>query len=388
MKIRRWILLCLWILSLVAISFYGGTVSYGLFFGVTLLPVLSFVYLFLVYRCFTLHQKIESRNLVCGQPIPYYFVLQNESHFAFSGVSVRLFSSFSYVEKLPDDREYELLPKDKFTFETRLVCKYRGEYEVGVKEIIVTDFFRLFTLRYAVPSTIRALVQPKIVRIEELSSIADISALLQKEAFSMQTEPDVTLRDYMEGDTLKQIHWKATAKEQTLKVRNRIGEEKQGLSLFCDTKRYDQDNKKYLPLENKLLETLLALGFFFAEKNVAFSAFYSQGGIMKCPVNGIQEFENFYANVSNMVFDGKEEPAEVLEQAAVGGLFADSRVVFCVLHTLNDALMTLTEQLSTSGVIVVIYLVTEQNMEQFVKQSSLRRRIVVIPVDAELEGRL
>ena len=85
---------------------------------------------------------------MCGQPVPYFFVLQNDDYFAFTSVGVRLFSSFSYVEKLPDGTSYELLPGDKYTFETKLVCKYRGEYEVGVKEIVITDFLRLFQISY------------------------------------------------------------------------------------------------------------------------------------------------------------------------------------------------------------------------------------------------
>ena len=195
MIIRRWILLGLWLLSLVSISFYGGAVSYGFFFGVTFVPVVAAIYLLCVYFRFKIYQKLESRNVVCGQPVPYFFVLQNDDHFAFTSVGVRLFSSFSSVEKLPDGTSYELLPGDRYTFETKLVCKYRGEYEVGVKEIVITDFLRLFQVSYRVPETIRALVMPRVVQVDELQCIADIQALLQRETYRAQTEPDVVVRE-------------------------------------------------------------------------------------------------------------------------------------------------------------------------------------------------
>ena len=76
---RRWFLFGVWILSLVAISFYGGVVSYSFFFGVTLVPFISFAYLLAVYIFFRIYQKVESRDMVCGQPTPYFFVLQNET---------------------------------------------------------------------------------------------------------------------------------------------------------------------------------------------------------------------------------------------------------------------------------------------------------------------
>lgn len=198
MRLRRAVFLCLWVLSLVAISFFGGAVSYGFFFGMSLLPVVSLVYLVCVYFGFKIYQELGSRSMVCGEPVDYFFVLQNEDCFAFTGVSVRLFADFSYVEELPGDVEYELLPGDSFTYETRLVCRYRGEYEVGVKEVVVTDFLRLFRVRYGNPGTVRAIVQPRVVELTQLKGIEEFQAVLQRET-SADTEPDILVREYAAG---------------------------------------------------------------------------------------------------------------------------------------------------------------------------------------------
>lgn len=388
MKLHRWIFLGLWILSLIAISFYGGTISYGFFFGLTLLPVCCLIYLIFVYRSFKIYQKVDSRNMVCGQPMPYFFVLQNDSFFAFSGVNVKLFSSFSYVEELPDGREYELLPKDKHTHETRLVCKYRGEYEVGVKEITVTDFLRLFSIRYRIPETLRAIVLPKIVRVKELNAILDISAFLQKETLSAQSEPDIIVRDYAEGDSLKRIHWKATAREQKLKVRNLIGEEKQGITLFCDTKRNNSDMHLYLPIENKVLETLLALGIFFAEKDIPFDLYYGQAAPIHTQVNGLHDFEVFYQKTADISFREEENTAKRFLVTAMAGSFSNSKVVFAILQTLDAAILETVEQLTAGGIIVVVYLISNKTDLTYENQNTLRKKIFVLSPDDDLEGRL
>ncbi len=388
MRMRRWILLVLWLLSLVAISFYGGAVSYGFFFGVTFVPVVAVVYLLCVYFRFKIYQKLESRNVVCGQPVPYFFVLQNDDHFAFTSVGVRLFSSFSFVEKLPDGMSYELLPGDNYTFETKLVCKYRGEYEVGVKEIVITDFLRLFQVSYRVPETIRALVLPKVVRLSELYCIADVQALLQRETYRAQTEPDVVVREYVPGDALKQIHWKVTARERKLKVRNRTGEEKAGIAILCDTKRYADDNREYLPLENKMLETLLALTVYFAQRNMACDISYGQRGMVRRHVEDLKDFDVFYRQVSGIDF-AKEESVEMTgRQAMTGGVWQDCRILFFVLHVWSDALWEMAEQIAASGGIAVLCLVTDENMDAYLKLGSMRKRVVALPVEAELEGKL
>ena len=385
---RRWILFGMWILSLVAISFWGGAISYGFFFGVTMIPFISFAYLVAVFFFFRIYQKVESRDMVCGQPAPYFFILQNDGFLPFASVSVTLFSSFSSVEKMPENTEYELLRGDKYVFETKMVCKYRGEYEVGVKEVVVTDFFRLFRLRYRIPSTIRAIVKPKITRVSRLNSIGEMLSVLQAESMYAGSEPDVMVRDYVAGDAIKNISWKTTAHEQRLKVRNRVAEEKQGIVLFGDTKRYSSRIEEYLPLENKLLEIMVALGIFLAERNMAFSAYYYQNRMVTKRVNGIREFNDYYDELSKTVFSQDADCARMMHELMECGVFGGCKVAFGVLHELNDEIMDLTMRLSEAGVLVVIYVVTEDEYEDYVKWNNERRKIIVVPVDGNPEGRL
>ena len=283
--------------------------------------------------------------------------------------------------------EYELLPEDKITCSTNLVCRYRGEYEIGVKEVVLTDFFRLFRFRYAVSGQIKAEVSPKIVEIAELKSIADLPMpVLTSDSGS--TEPDIIVRDYVEGDSLKQIHWKATARERKLKVRLMTGKENQRISIFCDTRRYSEDMKEFLPLENKILETFLAVGRFFAGMEKEFYAWYGQDRVVKKHVDGMEKFNDFYRAVSDIGFSKNENFQSVLEHVISQGILWSGSLVFCVIHELDPAIMDATEKLTANGAIVVIYVITDREPNDYLRQGSMRRRIVVIPVEAQLEGRL
>lgn len=388
MKMRRWILLDLWVLSLAAISCYGGAVSYGIFFGITLIPVVSLLYLGCAYLHLRVLQQIESRNTVCGEAVPYLFILKNDGFCLLAGVSVDMFSSFSTVEELPGDREYELLPRDSRTFETKLTCKYRGEYEVGVKEIIMTDFFRLFRVRYRIPHGIKAKVLPKVTHVSELKGAADLSALIFQESMQNRTEPDIVVRDYIAGDAVKQIHWKATAREGKPMVRSRVGEEKRGIALVWDTCRVSDEQKEYLPLEDKILETVLALGIFFAKKDIPFLAHYGVKGIAQEQVRGLPDFDRFYRNVSETVFDGDKNFAGTLREVIDSGALKECRVLFGVLHEMNGEIVRISEELDRAGVMSVFYVVTDREPEEYIRQGSRRHRIIAIPVDGELEGRL
>lgn len=253
---------------------------------------------------------------------------------------------------------------------------------------MITDFLRLFQISYRVPETIKALVLPRVVRVDELQCIADIADLLQRETYRAQTQADVVVRDYVAGDALKQIHWKATARAQALKVRNRTGEEKTGIVILCDTKRYSGDNREYLPLENKMLEVLLALTVYFAQRNMACDICYGQRGMVRCHVQDLQDFDVFYRQAARIDFAKEEAVEETGRQALTEGVWQDCRILFFVLHMWSDVVWQMAEQIAAGGGIAVLCLVTDGNMDEYLKFGSERKRIVVVPVEAELEGKL
>lgn len=388
MNIRRGILAACWLLSLIVISFYGGTVSYGIFLGLTFIPLLSFFYIFCVFLCYRIYQKIGSRSIICGQSVPYYFILKNESWFAFAGIRIFFFSDFSYVEKLPEEIEYELLPGEQYQYETSLVCKYRGEYEVGIKEIVITDFFRLFRIKCAVREERKVIVAPKLVQISELKSVPDISAMLQRDDLR-STELDAVVREYAEGDALKQIHWKATARVHKLMSRKPVGEEKRGAVLIFDTKRYDNNPAVYLPIENKMLEIVLALSLFMSKNNVPVSYFYHQNDGVKNmrqgSLYGLGDIGGFYEQIRELHFDTDSNMKTDLAKVFRDGLLMDKAVVFFVLHQMDEEILKMTYQLADNGTFVIYYAVTDENVERFTSMSNPGRRIIAIAPEEELE---
>lgn len=157
---------------------------------------------------------------------------------------------------------------------------------------------------------------------------------------------------------------------------------------MCETRRYGKRPEEYLPLENKILEALLALGFFFAEKNMGVSILYGQKGLTLRQIRGIEDYEAFYLQTAGMIFDEDEDFQQILETAVAQGALAGSRLVFCVLHTLDASIMAMVEKLEAAGSLVVIYVISDQEQEFYVRQSSQRRKIIAVSVEAELEGRM
>jgi len=385
MRFRRGIWIILWILSLVGISYFGGTISYLFFWAMTFVPLISFLYIFLVYIQFRIYQEIESRTVICKQPVPYYFTLPNETFYAFAGLSVRMFSGFSYVTDIPEDREYELLPQDVDTQYSNLICKYRGEYEVGVKEVTITDFLGLFRFRYRLKETFKAVVLPRVLELNELRSMKELNEFSNVENVYDKTETDILARDYVCGDALKHIHWKATAKEQKLKVRNMTGERKQGIVLALDTQRIAVKAEEYIPLENSLLEIGLALSHHFAEKRIPCKFIWSQQGIKQYNLEGMHQFQNLYQTFSNIIFDESEETKELLQYMQGNRQYVTGETFIFVTHKLTESMLGYLQLWAKEGMRVIVYLVTNEETERLARESNSRFKIVIIPVEGNLE---
>ena len=136
------------------------------------------------------------------------------------------------------------------------------------------------------------------------------------------------------------------------------------------------------------METALAISIFLAEKNIPFSAYFGQRGITSAHLEGLGDFDGFYRQVSEIQFDREENFQQTLLEMTERGTLFESKVIFCVLHQLNEAVLKLAEQLDRAGSLVVLYVITDENIEDFSRQSNDRLKIMAVSVDASLEGRL
>ena len=85
------------------------------------------------------------------------------------------------------------------------------------------------------------------------------------------------------------------------------------------------------------------------------------------------------------MFDEREDGGRMLIQLAEDGSLWESGAVFAVLQKMDDHVMNAAEALAESGSIVVIYVITDENMEQYVRRTSSRLKIIPVSVDSQPE---
>lgn len=375
---NRLIWLFLFGLSLVGISFYGGAASYGFFFVMLFIPLISLLYLFVVYLTFKIYQRVEKGDIMAGETTPYYFTLQNEGFTGFSSIRVVFFSTFSKVLSIDDKREYELYPHAGIRKDTFLVCKYRGEYEVGIKRVEITDIFRLFHWSYRNKETVRLQIKPAIVHLNNLKDI-DVDVLTYRDSNINMSEPDLPVRDYVSGDDVRLIHWKKTATLNSLMVRTITGEEKQGISIVVPARRVSEDEFEFIPRENRVLEAAVATTLLFAERNIPADIYLTTDETVS--VRNLESFNFAYEEIAKVNFDMHFNEDAFYDNMLYSGNVTRSKMAFFFVCEVTESLQILIERLKRENVAVACYVVGDTTN---LRADSQGVRYIGLPVDDKL----
>ena len=360
MRKNRIIWFCLWVLSIAAISFRGGAVTYGFFAVLTIIPFISALYLLAVYILFHIYQNLENRFVSVNEPVSYRFALVNEYPLQFVGIRVRFFSEFSTITGLDDAAEYELEPHTRIEKETRLFCKYRGEYEIGVKEIEIQDFFRLFKIRYKNKECIHAVVRPQLVSIDKLGGTELSDAV--KKAEQSRSELDVLSREYVPGDDRRFINWSQSARTGSLMTRDLTGSTHREIAIITDTFRGSNELSDFLPKENKILETTLAIAYYFSRNNICSAEYHLYEDMVRVSAENTWKFEEFRSAISEIAFSSQNTHSLLYESAMRRQDITDSSMAFLILSSWDAQTDALVTGLERNGLRVIVCFVSDEEI--------------------------
>ena len=357
MRLNRIICVIAIIGSGVFVSYFGGTISYSLFYLSLLTPLLSFLYTLFVYFQFKLAQSIESVLVRKGEWNDYSFTIANENFITFSRIKVNFFKEKSTMEISSGINEYSLLPGESEKLYTRMKCNYRGEYEVGIDSVEVTDYLYLFTIKYPLPSRLKVYVLPRVVPIDRLGIALTQEDVKNPTRYSniAEEELDTEIRKYSPGDSRKRIHWKASARMKELISRKYQEIPKSEIAIFMDLARIKEEELKVIIFEDKIIESVLAIANYYAVRNTPAHIIYNKVERTNYRISSKETFNVFYKACAKINFDGKLPVEALIEESLRKG---ESGMFYIVAtHTLSKELyMTALKAIALQNSISILFI--------------------------------
>ena len=205
-----------------------------------------------------------------------------------------------------------LAPTERMELKGTATCRYAGTYDIGLKEVSFKDPFGIMNLKLPVPEPYRVTVMPRITDIadsvlgfENLKNSSRLKSSLLKEP-----TPGNELRPYIYGDTMRNIHWKASAATGELISRTPepLDLKKISMVLIAQKDVPDRNEPDYIKRGDYFLEFAVSAAYYHAGKGESIQIIYPRGEIKDRQVASLDSFSEFYNDISRGPFyNGDEE---------------------------------------------------------------------------------
>jgi uncharacterized protein (DUF58 family) len=118
-------------------------------------------------------------------------------------------------------------------------AEVRGRYEVGPLVVRMTDPFGLCELSRSFTSTSHLTVVPQVVALPNVRLASEYAGSGDSRARSVAVhgDDDIATREYRDGDDLRRVHWRSTARTGELMVRREEQPWESKATVVLDTRR-------------------------------------------------------------------------------------------------------------------------------------------------------
>ena len=109
---------------------------------------------------------------------------------------------------------------------------------------------------------------------------------------------------------------------------------------------------------------------------------------MEDNISFMRDFEGFYGLSAAVAFQEGRLFDDTLDLLMENGVLFSYRLLILVIHKVTERVLLYTEKIAESGSYVLIYAVTDESGEDFLKESTERRKFIRIGTEEEVSEKL
>ncbi len=247
-----------------------------------------------------------------------------------------------------------LQPFGKTTLSISCRHKYRGKYKAEIKRIYVVDPLGILRFSRKLDKATEMIFLPRRFSAENLFEHSyGKTDNLQSSSHSADREDFSHVRDYRNGDILQLVHWKLTAKSDSVMIKEYEGASGKRAKILCDFEscKYKSDR---LLCSDTMIETALAFSKTLLE--AGFETAVDYGGILKNSVifaGNPAEYENLYGFMSTLPADFTCRGIDSITGSVQKG---EQSVVILITATLDKHTASCANALSNLGEVILAYI--------------------------------
>lgn len=257
----------------------NSPISYVPMTFVALLVSISYIYIFVALRCFYI--DVESEKLTNCQRLSeteYLICIENKCHLVLPRVSfsVYLENEEGYIVK---NYEYDFIfnPNERKTLKLIMSFPHLGKYRVVVSKIKFYGFIDMLYLYKRTNWKEVIIVTPKRHDIQdyEISTTNPVFSVNYNVVHKIKGGEFNETRQYIQGDPIKNIHWKLSAHSNEMFTKIINADAISGVTVFIDfsyNKNMEYENR--LDVYDSMVECAYSCGMYSLSKEYGVSFIY------------------------------------------------------------------------------------------------------------------
>ena len=194
-----------------------------LFIFLLMLPILSLIIVLVGRATVKVYVDVDNTRVEKDTDVGYSIRITNDSFIPFPFIEAHLSVPEDNGVRCVEQRMMiPLVPFGVREIKQTVRFHYRGKYEIGVLDMRIKDPLGLFSasLDQSICHTI--IVYPRMMEMTSPheNSTTESPTDLTRRAITSERSEQANIRNYVGGDSLKDIHWKLSAKMEDLLVRD------------------------------------------------------------------------------------------------------------------------------------------------------------------------
>ena len=270
MNKMKYLPLLIFIILFFFVLLVGGTMPYFLFYVLLLTYIIPLVHCLISYMFLEGKIEIPQGSLYTGDTIIIKYKIVNNSIFPIPYVEIENDFSKKLTGNYSPKITLSIGKRDFYQGTETIELRRRGFYEMGELSVYIKDAFGFFTIKKKISSTTSLLIYPEIINLSTFKiSASQQSGDLIIRDLSFQDKSRINaLREYTEGDSIKAIHWKLTARKNTPIVKEYENRGDTQVSIFIDNEyslfKNDVDNR----IEDKIVDLVTSIINYCLNHNI------------------------------------------------------------------------------------------------------------------------
>ncbi len=290
---------------LMSALYSGEKILYVAAYVLLMLPIISGLALLVTVLRYKYFEDISTPQVQRGQKRLYTLNVSNEDIFVYPYIRVVFYTGHLKLRSDFNDQLFYLWPGKSYTLQKEVYCKHIGVYDIGVKSFEFRDFFGLFNMRISLRAEKKQVkVYPRMISLQNFklfcTAYQDASQSSMKKG--MEDRSEITeVKKYASGESLKNIHWKLSAKRNELMTKKFNIPHNRSVFVYCDLNIAHQ-GEDFLDVKDMIIESCIAVLNDCLLKGIPATLFLNDASMTTMSINNRKSFEAIYEMLFKMPF--------------------------------------------------------------------------------------